>query len=144
MRPPALILIQTHNPKSHVLQAIEAQDYLLFYRREITSREAFSLPPFLQLAQVEFIGKSEERTKRAALVLSSSLDHHGQGSSLQLDGPAPSPLPRIKGSFHWQLLVKGPEGLIVDPLREALEELEGSAEKSGVRVRVDIDPLRLY
>ena len=145
MRPPGLILVQTHNPKSHVLRAIEAQDYLLFYRRELTSRQAFSLPPFLQLAHVEFIGKSEERTKRAALALASSLNLHGKGSSLlQLDGPAPSPLPRIKGSFHWRLLVKGPEGLIVGPLREALEEFEGSAEKPGVNLRVNVDPLRLY
>jgi primosomal protein N' (replication factor Y) len=145
MRPPALILVQTHNPKSHVLRAIEAQDYLLFYRRELTSREAFSLPPFLQLAHVEFIGKSEERTRRAALSLASSLNLHGKGSSpLQLDGPSPSPLSRVKGSFHWQLLVKGPEGLIAGPLREALEAFEKSAEKSGVNLRANVDPLRLY
>ncbi|MDH7500508.1 MAG: primosomal protein N', partial [candidate division NC10 bacterium] len=47
--PPPQILVQTYQPGHYVLQAFQAQDYLLFYRREMASRKALSLPPFVHL-----------------------------------------------------------------------------------------------
>ncbi len=141
--PPSRILIQTYNPGSYVLQAIRNRDWDLFYRREIASRRTLSLPPFLHLALVEVSARAEERAKQAAIAVASLLQPNGP-PSLLLDGPAPSPHLRIKGRFHWRLLLKGERAFLVDSLRRALGQFEESAAKAGVILRVDIDPVRLY
>lgn len=141
--PPAQIIVQTYHPGHYVLQAFKAQDYLLFYRREIVSRQALSLPPFAHLAHIEVSAKNEDRARRAAFALASLLWAHAPPSQL-LEGPAPSPLYRLKGEFRWRLLVKGERALLVARVAEALDRFGSSAVKAKVGVRVDIDPLRLY
>ena len=137
------LLIQTYYPGHYVLQAVQAQDYLLFYGREIASREVLCLPPFFQLAQVEISATREDGAKRAAMALASLLQAQAPPSQL-LDGPAPSPLYRRKGRFYWRLLVKGEQGRLVDPLGKALDQFQDSAARAGVGLRVDVDPVRLY
>jgi primosomal protein N' (replication factor Y) len=137
------VIIQTYNPGHYVLQALKAQDYLLFYQREIESRRALSLPPFFQLAHLEISAKTEERARRAALALASLLRAHAPSSQL-LEGPAPSPLSRLRGRYRWRLLAKGERGPFIGRLGQALERFQRSPAKAGATIRVDIDPLRLY
>ncbi len=140
---PSRILIQTYNPGSYVLQAIRGRDWDLFYRREMASRKILCLPPFLHLALVEVSAKAEERAKQAAFALASLLQAERPSSPL-LDGPAPSPHLRVKGRFHWRLLLKGDRASLVESLRRALGQFEKSTAKGGVILRVDIDPVRLF
>jgi len=139
--PPAQILVQTYHPGHYVLQAFQGQDYLFFYRREISSRQALSLPPFVHLAHLEVNAASEERAERAALALASLLQT--KAGSAQLEGPAPSPLYRLKGRFRWRILFKGERPVLIKRLDQALAEFEGSPAKRGVVVRVEIDPYHL-
>jgi primosomal protein N' (replication factor Y) (superfamily II helicase) len=140
---PSHILVQTYNPGNYVLQAFQKQDWDLFYQREITSRRELSLPPFLRLALVEISAKEEEKAKKATFALASLLQAE-RPTSLLLDGPAPSPHLRVKGRFHWRLLVKGERAPLLDRLQRALTSFEASASRKGVVLRVDVDPVRLY
>jgi len=60
---------------------------------------------------------------------------------VQVLGPVPAPLSRIKKQYRWQLLLKG---LKVGPLHSLCTALMARAEKemskAGVRIVVDVDP----
>jgi primosomal protein N' (replication factor Y) len=140
--PPPHMLIQTYNPGNYVLRAFQKQDWNLFYQKEIASRKALFLPPFLHLALVEVSAKEEEGAKRGAFAVAALLQAE-RASSLLLDGPAPSPHLRRKGRFHWQLLLKGERPSLLGSLQRALGQFQQSATKKGIILRVDIDPVRL-
>ena len=76
-----------------------------------------------------------------ALALASLLQT--KAGSAQLEGPAPSPLYRLKGRFRWRILFKGERPVLIKRLDQALAEFEGSPAKRGVVVRVEIDPYHL-
>ena len=65
----------------------------------------------------------------------------------ELLGPAPSPIPRIRDRFRWQLLLLGGRESLRDVGRELLRygrtELRKNKETRGVALRVDPSPLQM-
>jgi primosomal protein N' (replication factor Y) len=60
---------------------------------------------------------------------------------VEMLGPSPAPLYRIKGRYRWQLLLKGEGVSALHRLSRSLMD-EGKTLK-GVRVEVDVDPLSM-
>jgi primosomal protein N' (replication factor Y) len=60
------------------------------------------------------------------------------GSAVDVIGPAESPLPRIRGRYRWQLLLRGRE---IRPLHQIAERLLGKGERNGLSIQVDVDPV---
>ena len=57
-------------------------------------------------------------------------------------GPAPAPWSKVKNEFRWQLLIKSDSSASARKAAEyAYKETEGKF--TGVKVTVDVDPLRL-
>jgi len=63
----------------------------------------------------------------------------GPDTGVRLLGPAPAPLPRLRGRSRWQLLLKAPRHTLLGPL---LDQLEKDLEvlPAAVRVVLDVDP----
>ena len=55
-------------------------------------------------------GENEARTREAATTLAKSAD---PADDVQVLGPAPSPLARLRGRFRYQLLIKGHDAAAV-------------------------------
>ena len=56
-------------------------------------------------------------------------------------GPAPAPLERLRGRFRWQLLLRGSSGASIrSAARASSEAVRRRARAAGVRVVVDVDP----
>jgi primosomal protein N' (replication factor Y) len=63
---------------------------------------------------------------------------------MQILGPAPAPLSRIKNRYRWQLLVKTKNVLNASSLIKAImEEEKNSKKKSSVRMAVNVDPMEM-
>ncbi|HZW88987.1 MAG TPA: hypothetical protein VFF12_07905, partial [Myxococcaceae bacterium] len=60
-------------------------------------------------------------------------------TGVRLLGPAPAPLPRLRGKSRWQLLLKAPRHALLGPV---LDQLERDLEvlPAAVRVVLDVDP----
>jgi primosomal protein N' (replication factor Y) len=63
------------------------------------------------------------------------------GGAVEMLGPSPAPLYRIKGRYRWQLLFKGERVTLLRRLSRSLVQ-EGKG-LTGIRVEVDVDPLTL-
>ncbi len=60
-------VIQTMNPKNEVIRLAAAQDYRAFYERDIRLRQAFTFPPFCDIAVLSVTSQSEADCSKCAL-----------------------------------------------------------------------------
>ena len=63
------------------------------------------------------------------------------GRSVEVIGPAPLPLYRLRGHYRWHLMLRGEAP---DELHSVLEHaLEGVRLKKGVFLAIDVDPVAI-
>jgi primosomal protein N' (replication factor Y) len=139
---PGLVLLQTFLPEHYAITAAERQDYEAFVRSELPFRRELGYPPYGHLVLLRGEGRDDGVLETAMDALAADLAPAAEKSGAVLLGPAPAPLPRLRGIFRRQLLVKGATRRAV---RVVAERAAAWAERSrrGVRVILDVDPLNL-
>ena len=132
---PGRVLLQTYMPDHPVMAALIAGDREGFLARESADRQARRLPPFGRLAALIVSGRDEAPVQRLARDLARSAP---RGDGIEVLGPAPAPLSRLRGRYRYRLLLKAARGVRVQrPLRDWLGRVE---IPRNLRVQVDVDP----
>ena len=143
---PGRVVIQTFLPKHYAIALARTHDYPRFYREEIARRHPHGWPPFNEIVHFGFSGKRAAAVERAAVTLAglakTCLQDDTGSDSVQVLGPAPAPLTRIRDEFRWQLLLLGPREGVRAIARELARQAHGPAF-AGVAVRVDANPLQM-
>ncbi len=146
---PGRVLIQTYNPDHYSIRMAEGQDYPAFYRLETQFRREMNYPPFSRLINFRWEGNSEERVAQFSQsidqLVSEMLREEGGGSDpVQVLGPCPAPLARLKGKYRCLMLLKGKKRR---PLRDFAERLLARTEREislpGVKLIIDVDPVHM-
>jgi primosomal protein N' (replication factor Y) len=138
------VVIQTYNPQHFSILSAQDQDYRSFYRQEIINREMLLYPPFTHFARIILRGLSEEATIKASDVLGSILQSYQEANfpELEIMGPAPAPLARIKNFYRWNILLKSAEPEQIKGLiKMAFAKLPSQITKGDVAVAIDMDPM---
>jgi primosomal protein N' (replication factor Y) (superfamily II helicase) len=136
---PETVVFQTYAPDHPAIRAAAAHDPEIFYTQEEPERRAAALPPYGRLANVLVWGRDKAAVASHAAALGESLAEIAGG--LDVLGPSPAPLERLKGMWRWHLLVKGAvDAPISQVLAAALKATRG---REGVSVAVDVDPVSL-
>jgi primosomal protein N' (replication factor Y) len=106
------VIIQTYTPEHYAIQAASRHDYASFYDKEIDYRRQLHNPPFARLACLIYSHSNDilclreaERMKR---LLTQEIDSKGI-ADIELIGPAPAFIHRLRGRFRWQLILRGSE-----------------------------------
>ena len=61
---------------------------------------------------------------------------------LEILGPVPAPIVRIKGRYRWQMLLKGDNNRILHEAASLIREAEKVLSKGrGVQIVLDVDPV---
>jgi primosomal protein N' (replication factor Y) len=138
---PGRVLVQTWNPEADAVARVPAHDYDGFAEHELAWREALAWPPFSRLVAVRIEGADAGETAAVARKLGDRVAVllPGPETGVRLLGPAPAPLPRLRGKSRWQLLLKAPRHPLLGPV---LDQLERDLEvlPAAVRVVLDVDP----
>ena len=104
------VIIQTYTPEHYAIQAASGHDYLAFYSQEIDYRRQYGYPPFSRLARLVYSHTNALRCQRQAESLSQIMveerDRRGI-PNLSLIGPVPAFVPRLRGRFRWQIILRG-------------------------------------
>jgi primosomal protein N' (replication factor Y) (superfamily II helicase) len=138
---PGEVVFQTYMPQHHVIIAAGLQDYELFYEKEMEERRALRYPPFRRMASLLFDGPDEAAVSRWADRVAERLAGR---RDLELLGPAPMALSRLKGQFRWQLtLASSGPGILARAVGDALEQWRTTRPAGRVRLQVDMDPVSL-
>jgi primosomal protein N' (replication factor Y) len=126
---------------------VQAYDFEGFYNREIEARGSLGYPPFTRLALARVSGSDEKRvageTRRLAAALKKAIQQDEQfGTLVQILGPAPAGVSRLKGRYRWQMLLKSYGR---PALAAALQHLRRLwAHPPYLDLTLDIDPANLF
>jgi primosomal protein N' (replication factor Y) len=68
----------------------------------------------------------------------------GPGTSVSILGPAPAPLPRLRGRYYWRLIVRCPsQEQLLKAVRDSLPDIEKLPRFGGIRCSIDVDPVTM-
>jgi primosomal protein N' (replication factor Y) len=103
------VIIQTYAPEHYAIRAASRHDYASFYEQEIDYRRQLRNPPFARLACLVYSHTNDAQCQRQAegmkRLLTQEMD--AQGIAIELIGPAPAFIHRLRGKFRWQLILRG-------------------------------------
>ena len=107
---PARVVVQTSNPDHYALRRAVANDYLGFYHEELPSREIFGFPPYAELAVLTYSDADADRAaataRDGAEWLATGIVREGL-EDVKLLGPSPAFILKLRGSYRWQITLKG-------------------------------------
>ncbi len=134
---PGQVVVQTHNPHHYAIFNSRSHDYVGFYKKEITFRKELKLPPFTHITKITIRGKNNELAALSAHKLSKLLKENSS-DKITVVGPAPSIIPRVRGFFCWDILLKAKESTTITTfLKNKLKKFKKS---SKLKLTVDVDP----
>ena len=134
------VIIQTYAPSHYAITTASKHDYEGFYEEEIKSRKELSFPPFTHIIRLGLRARNENSVIKAAEDLKDFLLCKKM-KDIEIIGPAPSPISRIRGYFRWNVLIKGKNrSIMCEVLRKALEDYK---KPYGVLIAIDVDPLSM-
>lgn len=140
---PGEVFLQTRCPDHPALRFAAAHDVEAFVREELAERRALGYPPFGRMAGVEFKGRDEAETARVAAGWTEALQR--VAGPVEVLGPQPAFIGRIKGLYRFHTLLKAAEGTSGAALARLVREASArfGPPPKGVRVLPDIDPVGL-
>lgn len=135
------VFIQTYQPEHFALLCAATQDYADFYRQEQPFREELNYPPCGHLINLVLSGNNGDQVSTAATALARRL--RSLSSDVEILGPSPCPLLRLRGKYRYQILLKSPQR---PPLRHLLLQLDDETAQlpRQVTIHVDVDPLDMF
>ncbi|MDD4335172.1 MAG: primosomal protein N', partial [Desulfotomaculaceae bacterium] len=140
---PGEVLVQTYSPDHYSIAAAAGHDVEGFYRVELPLRKSLGYPPFSYLARMLFTHAEEAEISKGTLLAKEILDKilAGHDNFIEVLGPAPAPLSRIKERFRWQIVIKGfRRGELRDIIRQCLDDLQKLRPSFKPAINVDINP----
>jgi primosomal protein N' (replication factor Y) len=159
---PGRVIVQTRAADHYALVAAQQHDFAAFVARESAHRRDFGYPPYGRLVAFGLSGADEERVVDAATRVAERARLHADGATsraagaasqadggVQILGPAPAPLARLRGKHRWRVTLKARDGAGLHATAratiDALERPATAADRlpAGVALTVDVDPYDL-
>lgn len=138
------VIVQTYNPESYSIIAASNNNYLGFYNEEINLRNIMNYPPFSQIMLINMSSENEnlliKNIQNVGIILKDILKNNDK---IDILGPCPCEISKIKNNYRWQIIIKGDMELelkkyIRDRIYETLKEVY-----NHIRVSMDVNPLSL-
>lgn len=135
-----VVIVQTFTPQAEAIQFSRHADYAGFAASELKMRKDFHYPPYRHLIQHLFRGPNPEKLKFFAEQWA-KLVEKTLGDRVELRGPAPSPIEKIKDEYRWQLWYFTHTVTKVVP--ELARLRAGFAWPDDITQVLDVDPVNL-
>ncbi len=140
------VLVQTRRPTHHAVQCAVTHDVRTFVEHELAARRSPAYPPFVRLANVIISGRDEQATAESAMTTADwtrALLRKKGIKDVEVVGPAPCPIHRIKERWRWHFFVRTPRSELLTRLARFVAERAPAAKDPNVRLIVDRDPVAL-
>jgi primosomal protein N' (replication factor Y) len=132
------VVLQTFDPANQVIQSAARHDVNGFYQYELEQRRRLGYPPFSRLVRLEFRHRDASTARAEAQKLADTLGKllvSGNWKQTTMIGPVPSFFAKIGGYYRWQIVLRGPDPVLMlreDPVPRWLTDW-----------RVEADPISL-
>ena len=129
------VIIQTYYPENETIQSLAQLDRDAFYENEIYYRKLNNLPPSGKMAAIIVSGNNIAKVREQCSIMFGSIPNI---SELEIYGPAPAPLSKLKGRHRQRFLIHDKKARNMQKIVNAW--LKNSKSLSSVNISVDIDP----
>ena len=142
---PGRVIIQTFSPEHYSIQHAVHHDFIGFYEEEIRARRELDYPPFSRLAVIRVSGPGFKAVETKAVRIATQGRHAASGRSalVQVLGPTPALLARLKSRYRWQVLLKRRFSRELHRVVEEIFASKAAKPEKGMKVQVEFDPVQL-
>jgi primosomal protein N' (replication factor Y) len=141
------VFIQTALPGHYAVTCAMQHDFVGFAEREMDARREPAYPPFSRLVNVVVSGLHEAGTQEEAVRAAEwvrGLLRARRVEGVEVVGPAPCPIDRIRGRWRWHLLLRSESSKLLGEVARYLHErYEVPKGKQDLRLAIDRDPVAL-
>jgi primosomal protein N' (replication factor Y) (superfamily II helicase) len=138
---PGIVLIQTINPEHYAIRCAAAQNYEMFYAKEIEFRRLMWYPPFGALANIVVRAGREEEALTRSGALGRLLQPAPEG--VKVLGPAPAAVARLKNEYRFQMLLKTSSRARLSEVLAELRRFAVAERWPAASLLIDVDPMTL-
>jgi len=137
---PGEVIVQSFQPEDVAIQAAVSHDYPGFFEKMLPLRQERGYPPYSRLLLLLLSHPQEETLSEGAGLLAGLIKAQIKGKDIQLLGPAPAPLLRLKQAYRYQILLKGADQRqMAVALKPAVARWRKKV-KGGIRLSPEVDP----
>ncbi len=134
------VVVQSFTPQAGPIQYARHADFAGFAASELEQRKAFGYPPYRHIVHHLLRGPNPDKLKFFAEQWAKRVEAE-LGGRIEVRGPAPAPIEKIKDQYRWQLWYFVPA---VTPVIGELARLRQEfAWPDGVTQVLDVDPVNL-
>ncbi|MDV4151223.1 primosomal protein N' [Clostridium sp. AL.422] len=135
------VILQTYNPNHYSLNYAKNHDYNGFYNEEFTTRGLMYYPPFGRILLINASSKNERALKSFMNLLREELSKINEDElNIEMLGPVPCIISKIKDNFRWQIIFKGDLSLdFCKKIKDNLYQLNKNVYNE-IKVTIDINP----
>ncbi|CAQ54874.1 primosomal protein N [Wolbachia endosymbiont of Culex quinquefasciatus JHB] len=142
------VIVQTNNPESLIIKALQQQKRDLFYEIELESRRKAKMPPFSRLIALIVCGKDQFATQKAANEITNFLHNQFSTTSQHLTlkefeifGPSPAAINFLNNKYRYRVLLKIHNKYSLS-IKKKLKHCCNLS--SNIEVTIDVDPVSFF
>lgn len=141
---PGDVIIQTYNPENYSIICSVNNDYIKFYEKEIQIRREMKYPPYGKILCLNFSSKNENLLISNSHKIGDFLKNtFSFNDKIEMLGPCPCSISKIKDLYRWQILFKGDIDLkFSNEVKFIVYKLLKNVY-NDIRVSIDINPSSL-
>ncbi len=138
------VIFQTFQPTQPAITCAVHHDYLAFAKDELGKRKELGYAPFGRLVAVRVDAPDESLAERTAARLAAAARETSASleGEVEVLGPAPAPIARVRGRYRQRVLLKGRDR---KPLRLAALAILAAIDQgiAPARASIDVDPVSM-
>ena len=129
------VFIQSYYPENDTIMSLKEMNRNKFYQTELSYRKMSQLPPIGKMAAIILSGHKKNEVDQTCLNL---LKCAPDIPEIEIYGPAPAPLSRLKGNFRQRFLIHDKKARNIQKF--ITNWIGKYPQNSKVNISVDIDP----
>lgn len=137
---PGTVYIQTYEPDHYVFEYVCNHDYTGFYQKEIEQRKELSYPPFSKLIRIVMSFRNKDSATKIMKDVSGRI-RKIKVSDIEVLGPSPAPIEKIRNYWRWHLILKGKNAKSLRSVASRI--LDSIKDVREIKADVDVDPINL-
>jgi len=145
---PGEVYIQTMRPDHYALLYARSNRYEDLVEHELKLRQNPKFPPYVRMVAIHIHGEKEEKVVESSMKIANAcralLEQPVPGAAapaaVEVLGPAPSPIDRVKKKYRWQVMVKTETLPVLHGICNYIRQHQNELADRGCRVLLDVDP----
>ncbi len=137
---PGEVILQTFNPDNFTLKCVQENDYLKYYKYEMSNRHKLDYPPYYFLTSVKIASAHYEQASKEITKVKNYLEKNLNKDTIIL-GPTTASMFKINNIYRFQIILKYKKDPNIMRTLKELDELY--MLNSKVNIEIDNNPLQV-